>query len=275
MAYKPGRQRVQVEVAHPVAAHYHCGALFIECVHDGLQRFGRRIKVVTVELYGKTSATRIVNGHVPAAAYAEVGTPRDDMYQPLVRIAVEQLCGVVRRVVVNHNHVKLERSLLRQRAVNGVTDCLLAVAHRNYHSSLDVEILFVKIWFGIIRRVNQRPYCFQVCRYGLFHFHLHVAVGRVYIVKLPHAARPCVAFFLRIKQLVDMEHPPVTAQIEPEFIPSGIPVISFFCTSCKRMQQSRVNHDNRAEVEIIAQAAFLPVNHGMGFFLSAAHRPTV
>ena len=228
MAYKPGRQCVQVEVAHPVTAYNHGRTLLVERINNGLQRIGRRIQVVAVKLYGKASAPLVVHGNVPTAANTKVGAPRNDVYQPLIRISVEQLCSVVGRMIVHHNDVILERSLLRQCAVNGVTYCLFAVAHGNDDRSLHVEVLLVKVGLGVICSVNQRPHGLKMGSNGTLHLYLHLAVGRVYIVKLLHAACPCVAFLFRIKIFIYMEHAPVAAQIEPQLVPPGIFVVGLF-----------------------------------------------
>ena len=78
MVDKPRRQGVQLEVAHAVAAHNHSRLLFVEGIDHLLQRVRRRIQVVRVQLHGKASATRVVDGYIPAPANAEVGTLRND-----------------------------------------------------------------------------------------------------------------------------------------------------------------------------------------------------
>ena len=63
-------QCVQVEVTHPIRAHNHSGMLFMERIHDGLQRLRRRIEIVRVQLYGKATAIGTINRFVPASANA-------------------------------------------------------------------------------------------------------------------------------------------------------------------------------------------------------------
>ena len=83
------RQCVQLEVANAVTAHHHGGMLLIERLDDALERLWRRIEVVAVELHGKSSASFIVDGHVPASANAEVCALGNDVYE--VRIGLFQL----------------------------------------------------------------------------------------------------------------------------------------------------------------------------------------
>ena len=72
MVDKSWRQRVEVEVAHAVASHHHGRLLLVEGIHHLLQRMGRGVEVVAVELNGKPSAPRIVHRLIPAPAYAQI-----------------------------------------------------------------------------------------------------------------------------------------------------------------------------------------------------------
>ena len=114
------RQGVEVEIAHTVAADDHRRMLLVEFVHDGLQRIGRGIEVVAVELHGEAAAMAVVHSDVPASADAEVVPVGNDMYEPwlavalflLLGVAGEQFCGLVGGVVVHHDYVELELGLL-------------------------------------------------------------------------------------------------------------------------------------------------------------------
>ena len=75
---------LQIEVAQAVAAYHHGSSLLIEGVYQALQRLGRRIQVVAVQLNGKSSTAFVVHGHVPATAYAQVSTLGNKMNQSLV-----------------------------------------------------------------------------------------------------------------------------------------------------------------------------------------------
>ena len=84
MTDKARRYCLQIEVAQAVAAYHHGGPLLIEGVYQALQRLGRRIQVVAVQLYGEASAAFIVHGHVPAPADAQVGTLGDEVNQSFI-----------------------------------------------------------------------------------------------------------------------------------------------------------------------------------------------
>ena len=73
MGNESGRQCFQVKVHHAIGADHHGGSLVFEGVYDGLQRGGRTVEIVGVELYGIESAAMVSNGQVPAAANAQVG----------------------------------------------------------------------------------------------------------------------------------------------------------------------------------------------------------
>ena len=133
MTDKSWRQRVEVEVAHAVTAYNHCRALLSERIHYLLQRCGRRVEVVAVELYGETSATRIVHSHVPASSNAQSCAFWHYMNEPFVGVSIEEFGCLVGGEVIHNDNIILEVSLLRQRAINRVAYRFLAVAHGNNH----------------------------------------------------------------------------------------------------------------------------------------------
>ena len=134
MSDESRRQGVQVEVAHPVRAHNHCGLLLIESIHDGLQRLGRRVEVVTVQLHRKASAMGIIDRHVPTAANAQVRALRSD-YVEFVAVAQryirQNLSRAVRGVIIHHDDIILELRLLFQRTLHCIGDGLSAVKDRD------------------------------------------------------------------------------------------------------------------------------------------------
>ena len=79
MCNESRRQCVEFEVAHPVRANHHSRLLLTEGFNDGLQCMWRRVKVVTVELNGKSSAPLVVDCHIPATAYTQVIALRNNM----------------------------------------------------------------------------------------------------------------------------------------------------------------------------------------------------
>ena len=113
MVNEPWRQGVQVEVAHAVAAHHHGGMLTAEGIDDGLQRLGAGVEVVRIQLYGKASAVVVVDGHVPAAANAEVRSFwfQNDEWRVALHFR-QYFSRAVGRVVIHHDDVIGEGSLL-------------------------------------------------------------------------------------------------------------------------------------------------------------------
>ena len=74
---------------------------------------GGVVEVVGVELDGESPAARVEKRLVPAASYAEVfRTVGFDEYEPWVCHVFEKFAGAVGRVVVDHNHVEIERGCL-------------------------------------------------------------------------------------------------------------------------------------------------------------------
>ena len=205
------RQGVQLKVAHPITAHHHCSILLIEGIYDLLQRFGRGIEVVRIQLYGKSSATVVIDGHIPTAANAKVAALRDDMDQSFVVHTIEKLRRLVSRVIIHHNDIKIEVSLLAKSTIDGIHDGLLAVVDRYHHRSLNVKVLLVQVRTPIERGINLCPNLCQVGRGGMLHFNLHLAVAGVHIIELLHPRGPQIGLFFRIEALVNMKQLSLTA----------------------------------------------------------------
>ena len=138
---------LQIEVAQAVAAYHHGGPLLIEGVYQALQRLGRRIQVVTVQLYGEASAAFVVHGHVPAAANAQVGTLGDEVNKPFVGAGqfLHHAGRAVGRVVVHHHHVEGKCGLLCECRLDGVGNRLFAVEYRDDYRGFKLEVLLFKV----------------------------------------------------------------------------------------------------------------------------------
>ncbi len=201
MVYQSWRQGVEVEVAHAVRADNHGCLLVVEGIYDLLESLRRRIEVVAVQLYGKLSAELAVDGYIPAAADAEVGSLRHNLYQSFLasisRDFIEYLASAVGRMVVDHDDVVLEIGLLAQRTLHGIGDGLLAVEHGNDDRSLVVEILFAEVGLAVEGGVDRGlPPCSRCCVQAFSISICTSAVARVHIVELLLAALSGVEFDL-------------------------------------------------------------------------------
>ena len=74
MSNEPRRQGIQVEVAHAIGTYHHSGLLLVESIDNGLQRLRRRIKVIRIQLNGKTSTYCTEHCLVPTATDAQIVT---------------------------------------------------------------------------------------------------------------------------------------------------------------------------------------------------------
>ena len=190
MVNQSRRQRVQFEVTHAIRTDNHGSLLLVESIDDGLQRFGRRIQVVRIQLNGKASALRTINRHIPATANAEVGALRNDDVE-LVAMSLLQVSqdvgSSIGGVIVDHDDIVFKAALLRKGTLHGVLDRLDTIEHRDDNRSFHIELLFVEIDGTILVRVNQRLYFAQMGCAGLLHLYLHLTVARIDIVELLHA----------------------------------------------------------------------------------------
>ena len=208
MGNEPGRQGIQIEVAHAIGTYHHCGLLLVESIDNSLQRLRRRIKVVRIQLNGKTSTYSTVNSLVPTAANAQVMTiGHYDMkfVAMLRRQFFQNIRGAVRRVIVHHDNVIGEGGFLRQCTLHSVTDGLDSIEDRNHHRGLKLKFLFLKVYLLILSGINQRPNFTKMLGACLLHLYLDGSVCWVHIVKLLLARGTQVQLFFRIKILIQVE----------------------------------------------------------------------
>ena len=126
-------QGVEFEVAHAIGTDHHGCILLVEGLHHLLQGLGRGVEVVAVELYGKAPATVVVDGCIPASSDAQVSALGDDVDEALVVEALQELGGLVGRVVIDHDDIELKTGLLLEGALYGVADGLFAIIDRDHH----------------------------------------------------------------------------------------------------------------------------------------------
>ena len=106
-------------------------------------------------------------------------------------------------------------------------------------------------------------------RTGLFHLYLHLAVSGIDVVELLFPRGTEVAFFLGVQVFVQMEYAAFAAQEEAQGIKAGILIVAFAVAGGIFVQQRRAQQPDAAEVEIVAQGAFLVVDDGMRLALAA------
>ena len=187
-----------------------------------LQGEGRGVEVVRVELNGKASAACIVDSQVPAAADAQVGTLRDNVYQPFAVHLSQDVSSAVSGMVVYDDDVIPECRLLRQGALYGIAYGLLAVEDGNDDRSLQRKVLLQEVYALVGRGVYQCLDGLQVLGDHLLHLYLHVAVGRVHVVELLDTRCPGVVLNLCVEILVQVEQFALTAQEEAQVVESTI-----------------------------------------------------
>ena len=112
-------------------------------------------------------------------------------------------------------------------------------------------------------------------RAGLFHLHLHLAIGRIHVVELFFTRGPQVGLFFRIKILVEVEQPPLTTQEQAQVVESGILIVTFAVGGGIMVQQGGAKQQQGAEVEVVAQRTFLVVDDGMRLTLPLLYCITV
>ena len=264
------RQCFELEVAHAVASDNHSRSLTVEFVNNALQGLRRRIQVVAVKLYGKASASFVVDSYVPASANTEVGACRHDMNESFVFLGnvVEYLECAVGRVVVHNYYVVLESCLLAECRFYGVCHGFCTVVHGYDNRSLTAEVLLAEVGFSVVRSVYRCTNLLKVACGSLLHFHLHLTVTRVDIVKLSFAALAEVGFNLRVKIFVEVEYLCLATDVQAQVVQSGILIVGFLLFGGIVVQKRRAYEYELSEVEVVAYATLLIVDGRMLLYLS-------
>ena len=97
-------------------------------------------------------------------------------------------------MIVYHDDVKLEVGLLSQRTLHSISHRLFAVEDGDDDRCLVFKILLTEVGLAVEGGVYQGTHLAQILGACLFHLYLHLAVARVYIVKLLLAALTGVEF---------------------------------------------------------------------------------
>ena len=219
------------------------------------------IEVVAVELHGVASAARVVDGPVPAATDTEVFALGDDMDD--ARVAGRQLLyqrrGAVGAMVVHHEDVEVEASLLPQGRLHRVADGLGAVEHGDDDGGRDGEVV-LHIGLLVAVGMDEAAHCPQVLRHDLLHLHLHVAVARIDIVKLSFAFCAHGLLLLRVEVFVEVEDRALPAQLQTQVVPATIQPVGAEVATLDRV---RPDEHQRPEVEVVSQRTLLVVYHGV------------
>ena len=104
----------------------------------------------------------------------------------------QDVCRAVCRMVIDNDDVVAEGCLLGKGGDDGVADGSRPVEDGDDNGGLDVELLLVEIGRGIVVGIDEGVDVCEVCRGGLLHLCLYLAVLRIDIVKLPLVLLPAV-----------------------------------------------------------------------------------
>ena len=146
----------------------------------------------------------MVYGQVPTAPDAQVAAFGDKVDD--ARVTGGITCDGFRRsvcgMIVRHDKVEIEICFLGQHAADGIFDSTDPVAYRNDDGGLTGKIFGTEVYLVEFIGSQISPDLLQVLRAGFFHFDLHGAVFRVYVVEVFLSAFPGVGFRFRIKEFV-------------------------------------------------------------------------
>ena len=267
VVYHPRRQRVQLEVRQPVAAHHHGTPLLVEGLHHRAERVRAAVEVVTVQLYRKLATQPVVYRLVPTSAYAQTRACRHQVYHPCILRCplADDLRGAVGRVIVHHYHVEGKRSLLTECRAYGIADGAHAVAHRYDDRCLADPLHPVRLQTDLAEaRFQIAPYGLQMAGAYALHLQLALAVARIHVGKVLclagglHIRHP---LHHRIERLVHTQWQAASAQAQAQVVQGG-PAVRFVHPCHLLLQPVGTQQPQRAEVKIVAQRTLLVVDDG-------------
>ena len=174
-------------------------------------------------------------------------------------------------MVIHHYDVILERSLLRQGTLDSILDGLGTIEDGNDNGSLNVELLLAEVNLLILSSIHQCTYLAQMGRTGLLHLDLHLAIGWINVIKLFLTRSAKIEFLFGIEIFIQMKEATLATQEQTEIVETSIAIVGITIGGSILMDERRADKHQRAEIEIIAQRAFLIVNHGMTLYNTIFH----
>ena len=186
------------------------------------------------------------------------------MYEALIVETTQQFGGLISRVVINHNHIKLKVGLLVESAVDSIADGLFAIIHGDNNRGLHLKVLLVEIGLLIERGLYLGTYLNEMGRGYLFHFYLYLAIGRVHVIELFHTRSSRIGFFFRIEALVDVENLSVATQEQAEGIKASMLIRVLAGLLGKGLKQRGFDKPQTTEIEIVANTAREIIDNGVG-----------
>ena len=231
-----------------------------------MQCLRRAVEVVGVELHGKPSAPSIVHREIPATANAEVGTFGHEMHKlagVLGGYLGEDICCAVGGMIVHHDDVEVEVSLLRKSRIYCIGDGLRAIIDWYDDRGLYVKLLLAEVHAAVGHRVDRSTYRSDVSRGSLFHLYLHLAVAGVHVVELLFATLARVHLLLGVEVFVEMNHLALTAHEEPHVVDGSVAIVGLGGLGNILPEQRRAQEQDLSEVKVVAYGTFLIVYHRM------------
>ena len=214
-----------------------------------------------------------IDGYIPAATNAQVVSIRNYLDEATCHLIVlhlhlsgnlgEDFTRTVGRVIVHHDHIKLEVGFLAESTLHGIGDGLLTVEHRDDHGSLVFKLLFVEVGLAIEVGIHQGTHFLQMLGASLLHLYLHLSVARVHIIELLLATLSGVKFVLGIEKLIEMEDFAYTAQIKTEIVETSKLIICTIVLGNIVIEILRFDKPKTSEVEVITKRAWLVVDDRM------------
>ena len=116
----------------------------------------------------------------------------------LLMYSMQNFCCAIIRMVVHYNDIKRERCFLLESRHDRIFDCSFSVFHRYDDRCFHIKVTFFHIHINDSIVIYKRPNFLKVQCAHLFHFDLHIAIVRIYIVKLFFPALSQVEFLFGI-----------------------------------------------------------------------------
>ena len=164
---------------------------------------------------------------------------------------VKNLTCAVGGLIVYHDDIKLEASLLAEGTLHCIGDSLLSVENRDDDGCLVFELLLAEVGLAIEAGIYQGSHLVEMLGAGTLHLYLNLTVSRVHIVKLLFSALAVVQFVLGIEELIEMEDFSHSAQVEAQVVETSKLIFHTVLLGGIVAQSLRLDEPKASEVEVI------------------------
>ena len=252
------RKNLSCHIRQLIRTDHHAVVAAFETINEPLNCGFIEIGVVGIELDGIFTATRVMNGHVPVAAYRVPGLVLRDIDEFIVLNSLNLLGCAIRGVIIHDNDVERIGSthFLCKCRVDSISYGTCAVLTRNDDRGR------YRIVFGfrqrlVLTRFQVCPDTLEVRGNTLLHLYLHFTVARIDVVEQFLSGLTGIGLYFVVqvfRNMLEFLCP------QTQVVQSGELVLRVHLCD-ESLEFCGVPKENSTEIKIISQRADLIVDY--------------